>query len=546
MLELLTGITEGRGKLEDLDTIEQLAAGMADGALCALGQLTPGPIMSALRYFRDEFEAHILDKRCPAGVCRDLVRSPCVNACPAGVDVPSYISLVSEGKYAQALDIHRQRNPFALACGRVCPAFCEDRCRRGELDESIAIRQVKRFMADQEIGKDWTPAKVEADKGKRVAVIGSGPAGLTAALRLAQWGYGVTVHEALPVAGGMMAMGIPDYRLPRDILQMEIDNIARAGVEVKLNSALGRDYSVADLFDRDGYDAVVLAIGAQISNSLRLEGEDKDGVMGGTDFLRDVAMGQAPDMTGKSVVVVGGGNTAIDAARTAMRLGASEVNLVYRRTRAEMPAQDLEVEEAEAEGLKLHFLTNPTRIVGNGHVEGVELVRQELGEYDASARRRPGPIEGSEYVLKADVVLPAIGQSVDVSCADGCGVEFNRNSTIKTGRKLATDREGVFAAGDAVLGPATVVEAVAQGNEVAMAVDAFLAGETAEPKTEWLAYDDVELTWDMEEFADATREEMPVQDPLVRLGNWKEVELGFSQDACQQECKRCLRCDLDE
>ncbi|MBN1401834.1 MAG: NAD(P)H-dependent oxidoreductase subunit E, partial [Anaerolineae bacterium] len=205
MLEILTAITEGRGKMEDLDTILQIADGMAEGALCALGQLTPGPVMSALRYFRDEFEAHILDKRCPAGSCRDLVRAPCANACPAGVDVPSYVSLVSQGKYAEALDIHRKRNPFALACGRVCPAFCEDRCRRGELDESVAIRQIKRFMADQQLGQAWTPPQLEAKKDERVAVIGSGPAGLTAALRLAQWGYSVTVHEALPVAGGMMA-----------------------------------------------------------------------------------------------------------------------------------------------------------------------------------------------------------------------------------------------------------------------------------------------------------------------------------------------------
>jgi len=208
---------------------------MASNSLCALGQLTPGPVMSALRYFRDEFEAHILDKKCPAGGCRDLVRAPCVNACPAGVDVPSYVSLVSEGRYAEALEIHRKRNPFALVCGRVCPAFCEERCRRGELDESVAIRQIKRFMADQEIANPWTPPLLEPKKGKKVAIIGAGPAGLTAALRLAQWGYDVTVHEALPVAGGMMAVGIPEYRLPREILEVEIENVKRAGVEIVLN-----------------------------------------------------------------------------------------------------------------------------------------------------------------------------------------------------------------------------------------------------------------------------------------------------------------------
>ena len=244
MLEILTRITRGEGTMGDLDTIQHIADGMANGSLCALGQLTPGPVLSALRYFKDEFIAHIVDKRCPAGSCKGLVRAPCANACPAGVDVPSYLALVSEGKYAEGLEIHRKRNPFALACGRVCPAFCEERCRRGELDQSVAIRQIKRFMADQEIKNPWTPEQTEAQKGKKVAVIGSGPAGLTSALRLAQWGYDVTVHEALPVAGGMMAVGIPDYRLPRDILNIEIDNVRRAGVEIKLNSKLGRDFTV--------------------------------------------------------------------------------------------------------------------------------------------------------------------------------------------------------------------------------------------------------------------------------------------------------------
>ncbi len=546
MLELLTKITDGEGTMEDLDTIEQIAKGMETASICALGQLTPGPILSALRYFREEFEAHILEKRCPAGTCKELVRAPCVNACPAGVDVPSYVSLVSEGKYAEALEIHRKRNPFALACGRVCPAFCEDRCRRGELDEAIAIRQIKRFMADQEIINPWTPPALEPKKGQKVAVIGSGPAGLTAALRLAQWGYDVTVHEALPVAGGMMAVGIPEYRLPKDILNIEIDNVRRAGVEIVLNSKLGRDFGIDDLLDRDGYNAVIVAVGAQISRAMRVEGEELDGVLGGTEFLKEVALGNAPDMTGNRIVVVGGGNTAIDAARTTMRLGASEVHLVYRRTREEMPAQSLEVEEAEEEGLKLHFLLNPTRIVGNGKVEGLELVMQELGDFDNSARRRPMPIEGSEFVMPVDVVISAIGQSTDVTCADDCGVQFNRNTTVRVSRDMATTREGVFAAGDVVLGPATVVEAVAQGNQVAQAVDNYLREGEPISKAEWLEYTDEPLAWNMEDYAEATRARMPVQEPAVRRTSWNEVELGFEANACREECKRCLRCDLED
>jgi NADPH-dependent glutamate synthase beta subunit-like oxidoreductase len=379
-----------------------------------------------------------------------------------------------------------------------------------------------------------------------VAIIGSGPAGLTAALRLAQWGYEVTVYEALPVAGGMMAVGIPEYRLPRDILREEIANIERAGVRIVLNAKLGRDFTLDDLLDRQGYSAVVLAIGAQVSRSLRVPGEDLPGVWGGTEFLKDVALGQAPDLRGQRVAVVGGGNTAIDAARTALRLGAVEVHLVYRRTREEMPAQELEVREAEEEGVRLHFLVNPTRVLGNGKVEGLELIRQELGEFDESARRRPQPIEGSEFVLPVDVVITAIGQGSDTSCAAGCGVEFNRDTTIKVDRKLAATRPGVFAAGDAVLGPATVIEAVAQGNKVAQAMDEYLQGGEPLPKEGWLAYDEVPLTYNMEDYAEAKRVEMPVQEPEVRRTNWKEVELGLSETACREECKRCLRCDLEE
>jgi NADPH-dependent glutamate synthase beta subunit-like oxidoreductase len=353
----------------------------------------------------------------------------------------------------------------------------------------------------------------------------------------------------MPEAGGMMAWGIPDYRLPRDILNAEIDNIRRAGVNIVTNSRLGRDFTLDGLFDSDngtgGADAVVLAIGSWASSNPRVPGEDKAGVLSGIDFLRDVAMGDAPDLAGKTVAVVGGGNTAIDAARTAIRLGATAVHLIYRRTRFDMPATDLEIEEAVEEGLQLHFLVNPTRLVGNGKVEGIELVRQELGEFDSSARRRPSPIEGSEFVLNVDVVIPAIGQRTDMECADGCGIEFNRDSTVKVTRHLGTDRPGVFAAGDVVLGPATVVEAVAQGNKVAQTVDEYLSGGQPASKEDWLDYADFEVSWTMEDYAEMPRGAMPVQEPDVRRHNWQEVELGFSEQACREDCKRCLRCDLD-
>ncbi len=546
LLEVLTRICEGKGTMEDIDTIETISAGMDSNALCALGQLTPGPVLSALRYFRDEFEAHILDKRCPAGVCKDLVRAPCTNACPAGVDVPSYVALISEGKYVEALEVHRQRNPFALVCGRICPAFCERHCRRGELDQPVAIRQLKRFMADHEITNPWTPWRSEEPKSEKVAIIGAGPAGLTAALRLAQWGYKVTVYEAAPVAGGWMALGIPKYRLPRDVLNAEIDNIRRTGVNIVLNTALGRDFTLDELFDKMGYDAVVLAIGAHSSRTLACPGEDLDGVMHATTFLKDVALGKPPKINGKRVAVIGGGNSAVDAARTALRLGASEVHVFYRRRREDMPAQDTEVHETEEEGVQFTFLTTPTRVLGNGAVTGLELQVQELGEFDRSARRRPVPIEGSGYVVDVDIVIPAIGQSPDLSCLNGDSPEVNRNRTFKVGRKLDTSRPGVFAAGDAVLGPATVIEAVAQGNKVAIAVDEYLQDGRPESKEDWLAYGTVELQYNLEDYAEAKRPEMPSRGPEERSKDFAEIELGFTQKAAREEAKRCLRCDLEE
>jgi NADH-quinone oxidoreductase subunit F len=283
--------------------IEEISRNMKEASLCALGQLTPGPVMASLRFFKEEFIAHIEDKHCVAGQCKPLVRAKCINACPAGVDSPAYIALVAQGRYAEALEIHRQRNPFALICGRVCPAFCEQKCRRGEIDQPIAIRMLKRFMADQEYEHAWTPQRVVSEEqrlaadGKRVAIVGAGPAGLTAALRLAQRGYGVTVFEKLPMPGGMMTVGIPSYRLPREPLFAEIEHIKRAGVEVRCNQALGTDFTVDDLFQRDGFSAVVLAVGAHKSRKLGIPGEEKTGVLHGTDFLRQIALNQLSVLT---------------------------------------------------------------------------------------------------------------------------------------------------------------------------------------------------------------------------------------------------------
>jgi NADH-quinone oxidoreductase subunit F len=544
MLETLERITAGKGEPEDLDRIRQLATGMQRGSLCALGQLTPSPVLSVLRHFEDEFWAHITEGRCPAASCQKLVRSPCVSACPAGVDVPAYLALVAQGRYAEALAVHREANPFAMICGRVCPAFCEDVCKRGQIDEPIAIRQVKRFMADHYFSEPWTPPRLAPPKNIRVAVVGAGPCGLTTALRLAQQGYEVTVFERMPQPGGMMTYGIPAYRLPREPLFAEIDHIRRAGVEIRCNMELGTDFTIKSL-RADGYQAIVLALGAHRSRSLGIHGENKQGVYHGVQMLRDIALGQLPDLSGKRVVVVGGGDTAMDAARSAWRLGAEEVDIVYRRTENEMPAIREEVEGAKEEGIRIHFLVTPVGVLGDEKVAGVRLQRQSLGDFDKSGRRRPVPIPGSEFDMACDILVPAIGQ---VTWVEDESLGTHRKATFEVGKAFEFDDvPGVFAAGDAVSGPATVVQGVAHGNQVALTVDAWLTtgemgGAYYRPKRH-----DIPQLFNLEDYANARRPTPRMLSPEERLSRheFSEIESVYDARTIEEECKRCLRCDLE-
>jgi len=410
---------------------------------------------------------------------QEITTSPCRVACPAGVNIKAYLGAITQGNFEKALEIVKETNPLPGICGRVCTHPCESECRRGEFDDPIAICALKRFIADYELKHGSKKIKpCERTKKEKVAIVGSGPAGLTSANDLVRMGYGVTIFEELPIAGGMLITGIPPYRLPRDIIQTEIDNIIKLGVGLKTNTKIA---NIDDLF-KQGYKAVFLAIGAHEGLKLKIPGEDEhEGIVDCIKFLRKVNRGER-DKPGEKIIVIGGGNSAIDSARSALRLGCSEVYILYRRSRKEMPATESEINEAEAEGVKINYLAAPVRIIGkDGKVTGMECTKMKLGEPDQSGRRRPIPIHGSEFVVEADIILSAISQKPDISCFKDCGVKITKWDTFEVDEKtLATSKPGVFAGGDAVTGPNTVIDAIAAGHRAANAIDRYIRGEPHE------------------------------------------------------------------
>jgi len=543
MLEILERITTGEGKEGDIERLEELAHIIVDTALCGLGRTGPNPVLSTIRYFRDEYEAHIKYKKCPAGVCEALFDSPCQNACPAGLDTHGYVALISEGRFGEALSLIRERNPFPSVCGRICTHPCEFKCRRGETDDPVALRLLKRFVSEYVSAAPRSYQR--SSNGVRVAVVGSGPSGLTAAYHLAMMGYETTVFEALPVAGGMMAVCIPDYRLPKDVLNAEIEAIHELGVEIKTNQRLGEDFTFDSLFGQ-GFKAVYLAVGAQRSRALGIQGEDLEGVYKGLRFLMDVNLGEKIEL-GEKVVVIGGGSTAIDSAKSAIRLGASEVTVYYRREREDMTATDEEITEAENEGVRFRFMVVPTKILGEGGKAAQMLCAQlRPGEFDSSGRRRPVPVEGQEFTVDIDSVIVAVGQTTDLSFFTNEGeVSTTKFGTIIVDEDtMETSKTGVFAGGDVIRGPATVVEAIADGIKAASAIDKFLggSGKLVEVTRKKARID--EIPFDLEaEIVEQRRVEAPLLPPEERVLGFREVEQGYTLNDVIEEAKRCLHCD---
>ena len=460
--------------------------------------------------------------------------APCKQACPAGIDVPRYVRAIAEGNFDESLAVVREKIPFPSVCGRVCFHPCERECNANFLKQPIAIDALKRFIAERAEATVKEPPSAKATS-KSVAVVGSGPAGLTAAYYLAKLGHKVTVLEAEAEAGGMMRWGIPDYRLPKDILAAEIGAIKSAGVEIKTNSAVE---SLAKLLE-EGYNAVFVAVGAAKGVSLGVDGADAPAVKGGLAVMKELNSGGRVNL-GDKVVVIGGGNAAIDVARAALRLGSKEVSVLYRRSRDEMPAGPGEVDEALAEGVKVEILAMPTRITVEGGKAKIDCVRTKLGELDASGRRRAEPVPGSDFSVTADTVVSAIGRVPDLPVAFGLAVD---GELLKADAALATSQKGIFAGGDAVAGAATVIEAITAGRQAAVSIDKYLGGKgnidvTLAPP------EDKAVQTELQGFPVGRRTEMPSLPIDERLKDFSVVEIGFDEDQAVAEANRCLRCDL--
>jgi len=545
-LRILNGITEGTGALEHLEQLDELSRYIRDCSLCGLGQTAPNPMLTTMRHFRQEFEDHIISRRCVAGICTNLALAPCENSCPLHVNIPRFMQLYKEGRLEDAFESLIMDNPLPCSTGRVCQHPCDRRCRRQTVDNAVNMREVHRYIADTILlgdGIDAAVKRVFAHKlpstGRKIAVAGAGPTGLTAAFYLALFGHDVTVFDALAEAGGMLRFALPEYRLPKRVLAREVELIKRLGVKFCFDTRVGSDISLNELNER--FDAVFLAIGTWKESWVYLPGTELKGVFSALPFLESVSKGESMPL-GRKVAVIGGGNAAIDSARTALRMGAN-VTVVYRRERKDMPAIEAETLAAEDEGAKFIFHSAPHRIIGNskGNVRALEIIKTRLGDCDRSGRRKPILTDEIQR-LDFDSVIIAVGETVDLDFAKASGLEIKERGTIEVNHlTLETSRPRFFAGGDLVTGASNVSNAMAYGKQAARAIDEQLMDSK---RWEMLFHP---LTYDRtppKDPSESRRHQSRVLPAHERGSTFDEVVVGLTNEQTHEECCRCLRCDV--
>ncbi len=529
---LIEQVLDRTATMETINIIERTAKVIADSAGCAIGYEAAYMVLKGIRGFREDYEEHVQHGRCISALSYPV---PCVSACPAHVDVPGYVALVNEGKYEEAVRLIRKDNPFPSACAYVCVHSCEAHCRRAMVDDAINICGLKRFAVDNAKAE---PAKILYEKtGKTVGIIGGGPGGLTAAYYLAQMGHKVTVHEQRPKLGGMLRYGIPDYRLPQEVLERDIEHILTTGINVITDVSIGRDVTMEDI--QKSYDAVYISIGAHNDKKLGIEGEDAENVVSAVSLLRRIHEGNAPDFTGKRICVIGGGNVSMDATRTAKRLGAESVTCVYRRRVDDMTALAEEIEEAMAEGCQILPLQAPARIEkdAEGKVAALWTVPQIIGPYGKDGRPKPIPADVPEFRIACDYVIVAIGQAIDARPFEAIGIKTFKGMIQAEDTSSVADVDNVFAGGDAVSGPATVIRAVAAGKVAAANIDAYLGFEHK------IKTDVVVPPAHLTNAPPCGRVNLKSHCAPDCKGNFDLVVEGMSRKEADQESKRCLRCD---
>lgn len=545
-LEILKKFTNGTAVAQDISTLEELGKVIKATALCGLGQTAPNPVLTTLRYFKDEYDHHMIEKKCEPGICQDLFTALCENSCPMHMNIPQYLQLLKEDKLEEAFESTLRDNPLPSTIGRICHFHCQMKCRREGIDAPVSQGEIHRYISDTIYAEGKTRKiydRIISEKMpptyKKIAVIGGGPAGLTAAYYLVRLGHDVTVYDSETEAGGILRWGIPKYRLPLDVLQREIEFIRELGVNFVFNTTVGKEISMEQL-EHDNH-AVIIAVGANKDTELQIPGCKLSGVISGMEFLKDVSLGKKPEL-GHHVVIVGAGNVAIDAARTAQRFGA-EVTVVYRRLKADMPANKDEIKEAENEGVNFLFLCNPDEILAdaNDKVRGISLMKMACGEIDLSNRRKPVPT-GESFTINCDTVIMAIGEEVEAGFAKDHGIKTLSNGNVYVDHfTQETSRPKFYAIGDATTGPATAAEAMGLAKKAAEVIDYKLMDKRRFHRLfrEFEYSDEVPLK------PEGGNRHYSVKRPLEeRIGNFNEISLGYTPAQAYAEAARCLRCDV--